>query len=163
MLIPDCTKPVVKHFKPMKIADFLYWPFKYGCQLIRLDKGPKTADCPAPSARIYSNKLVGMTLPLGDISVSVSVSVYIFNLVSRTSYLFDIGKPWKRGCKSISNNMLHKIEIIDRRRKQETSYHQVPRKWLNMNPIYYTCIFKSDYLQLYKMPSAKVLSRIGLS
>ena len=36
ILIPDCTKPVVKHFKPMKIAYFLYWPFKYGCQLIRV-------------------------------------------------------------------------------------------------------------------------------
>ena len=34
ILIPVCTKPTVKHFKPMKIAYFLYWPFKYGCQLI---------------------------------------------------------------------------------------------------------------------------------
>ena len=34
ILIPVCTKPGVKHFKPMKIAYFLYWPFKYGCQLI---------------------------------------------------------------------------------------------------------------------------------
>ena len=38
ILIPVCTKPGVKHFKPMKIAYFLYWPFKYGCQLIRKEK-----------------------------------------------------------------------------------------------------------------------------
>ena len=34
ILIPVCTKPGVKHFKPMEIAYFLYWHFKYGCQLI---------------------------------------------------------------------------------------------------------------------------------
>ena len=39
ILIPDVTKPIVKHFKPMKIVYFLYWPFKYDCQLIHEEKG----------------------------------------------------------------------------------------------------------------------------
>ena len=43
ILLPVCTKPGVKHFKPMKIAYFLYWPFKHGCQLITVEYNFPTA------------------------------------------------------------------------------------------------------------------------